>query len=71
MTNLGGNYKEQQVVSCTVRADTVLMKNFPNIHHNPNVPNTVADLRAAFGPGYQLSGPTDAALRTIIRHGAC
>lgn len=36
-------------------------------NNTPAAPNTFADLRAAYGPGFQLSGPTDAALRTIMR----
>jgi hypothetical protein len=43
------------------------MTNFQNTQTHQNVPNTFADIRAAYGPGFQLSGPTDAALRTISR----
>lgn len=53
------------VVSWTNRADNRVMKNLHNPQNRCPNPNTVADLRAAYGPGFQLSGPTDAVLRTI------
>lgn len=41
------------------------MTNFHNGQNLPNVPNTVASLRAAYGPGLQFVGPTEAVLRTV------
>ncbi len=42
------------------------MNNPPNSAKHINHPNSLAALRAAYGPGFQNSGPTDAALRTIL-----
>lgn len=43
------------------------MTNIQNFQNLINVPVTQSDLRAAYGPGFQLSGPTDATLRAIVR----
>ena len=67
MTNLGRNYNQRLVVSCDVSADNGYMTNIQNFHNLQNVPISQSDLRAAYGPGFQLSGPTDATLRTIAR----
>lgn len=66
MTNVGGNYNFYMVVSCAKRSENVLMINPPNSPKHSNHPNSLAALRAAFGPGFQHSGPTDAVLRTVI-----
>jgi hypothetical protein len=41
-----------------------------NIHTPQKSPNTLAALRAAYGPGFQMNGPTDATLRAITRNNA-
>ncbi|MDW3176468.1 MAG: hypothetical protein R8J94_03665 [Acidimicrobiia bacterium] len=41
------------------------MTNFPSLQNPQNVATMSASLRAAYGPGFQLSGPTDAVLRAI------
>lgn len=65
MTKLGTKYNYDLVVSCTIRADNTFMTNFQIPQNLQNVPTISTSLRAAYGPGFQLSGPTDAALRAI------
>jgi|GEM_PF-2204346 len=66
MTNVGRNYNYYMVVSCPERLETGAMQNPPSSPKHRNHPNSLAALRAAYGPGFQNSGPTDAALRTIL-----
>lgn len=48
------------------------MTNIQHTNNTHSVANTTASLRAAYGPGFQLSGPTDATLRAAtgqsLRH---
>jgi len=48
-----------------IRADTEYMQNTKNLQ------NTQAALRAAFGPGFQAGGPSDATLRVAARQVKC
>ena len=66
MTNIGRNYNLHEVVSCIDSAENMYMNNPPNSVRHINHPNSMAALRAAYGPGFQNSGPTDAALRTVL-----
>ncbi len=66
MTNLGRKYNFYMVVSCIGWAENRRMNNPPNSAKHINHPNSLAALRAAYGPGFQNSGPTDAALRTVL-----
>ena len=58
MTNIGTTYNLHSVESCTRTVDTDVMN---------NLKNTQAALRAAFGPGYQAGGPSDATLRVVAK----
>lgn len=66
MTNVGRNYNFYMVVSCLKRLDNDVMNTPPNSAQHRNHPNSLAALRAAYGPGFQHGGPTDAVLRTVI-----
>ncbi len=59
MTDVGTKYNGHVLVSWSIVADTVFMKNL----QNPQ--NIQATLRAAFGPGFQAGGPSDKTLRVV------
>jgi hypothetical protein len=48
-------------------ADNRLMQNRQNPHKSQNPQTMQAALRAAFGPGFQAGGPTEATLRLVTR----
>jgi hypothetical protein len=67
MTNVGRYYNDQAVVSWLMVADNRLMQNRQNPHKSQNPQTMQAALRAAFGPGFQAGGPTEATLRLVTR----
>jgi hypothetical protein len=65
MTKVGTTCNVHMIVSWCVVADNGLMKN-PQNSQNPQT--FQAALRAAFGPGFQAGGPTEATLRLVAKH---
>ena len=65
MTKIGTKHNLHTLASWTAGVHNVGMKNFHNPQNRCTNPNTIADLRAAYGPGFQFSGPTDAVLRMV------
>ena len=61
MTDFGTKYNDHIVVSCRFIADNERMQKLQNFQ------NTQAALRAAFGPGFQAGGPSDATLRVVAK----